>query len=701
MATEVGVGYVSIVPSAKGFGRDLAKQIGPDMPAVGDDMGKKVGESAGDRLEDEGRRGGRRFGNGFTDFAKKAMLVGLAGVAIGAAVAARTTVNFMKDATTAASDLGESVNAVRVTFGPAADGILNLGKKAAQAVGLSNTEFNSLAVQFSNFAQTIAGPSGDVAGIMEELTGRAADFASVMNLDVSEAARLFQSGLAGESEPLRAYGLDLSAAAVEAYALANGIVKAEVDTTKLGAAQAKLASAQADLLEKQRSGTATAEELQVATAKVATAEKAVSDALEGKAPKMTEADKVMARYQMLMEQTNKTAGDFANTSGSMANQQRILASEFTNLKAKVGEAIIPVVEQFLPKLVEGVRWVSAKITENMPQIQATLTAFADKIIAQFPVVVSWLQGVAATVAAKWPAIVQAFYDAREFAGQVAERIGELWDKFRELPPEVKAFVASAVALKLLGLDGIFRAAAGAVVGMIGPMLGLNAAMLANPATWVAAAIALLVAALVGVGIALRHFYAENETFRRNWDAAWEDVRVAVEDFLVVWNEDLWPAIKHVLPVIAAYASYYLGSVARFVALATGWIDKLVAAIEALRDAWNWIKGSAGQWTGGRLPGNSTGAGGGGAGSFATGGPVGGYGNGDTVPAMLTPGEYVLNRRMVSQAGGVKQLEGWRAGLAGPGGIEVGSIVINNPVAEPASQSLPKAVRKLAYVGVGA
>jgi hypothetical protein len=131
------------------------------------------------------------------------------------------------------------------------------------------------------------------------------------------------------------------------------------------------------------------------------------------------------------------------------------------------------------------------------------------------------------------------------------------------------------------------------------------------------------------------------------------------------------------------------------------VDKLVGALQRLRDAWNWIKQSTGQWTGQSLPSNSTGAGGGGAGSFATGGPVGGYGSGDTVPAMLTPGEYVMNRRMVSQAGGVKQLEGWRAGLGGPGGIEVGTIIINNPIAETASQSLPKAVRKLAYVGVGA
>ena len=39
----------------------------------------------------------------------------------------------------------------------------------------------------------------------------------------SDALALFQSGLAGETEPLRKFGIDLSAAAVEAHAIATGI----------------------------------------------------------------------------------------------------------------------------------------------------------------------------------------------------------------------------------------------------------------------------------------------------------------------------------------------------------------------------------------------------------------------------------------------------------------------------------------------
>lgn len=187
----------------------------------------------------------------------------------------------------AASNLGESVNAVQVTFGDAADGILKLGEQAATTVGLSNVAFNGLAVQFSNFAQTVAGKGGDVVGVMKDLTGRAGDFASVMNIEVKDAAVLFQSGLAGETEPLRKYGIDLSAAAVKAYAAATGI------------------------------GTLGKE--------------------------LTESEKVTARYGLLMQSTSKDQGDFANTSGSAANATRIAKAEMENAAASLGQVVAPVI----------------------------------------------------------------------------------------------------------------------------------------------------------------------------------------------------------------------------------------------------------------------------------------------------------------------------------------------------------------------
>lgn len=223
-----------------------------------------------------------KLGTKFAEVGKSiAKVAGGIALGLGAAVASQ-----IKPAIDAASDLAESTNAVNVAFGDAAEGILALGENAARGLGLSKTELFGIATQFSNFAQTVAGEGGDVVAVVDQISTRGADFASVFNLDVSDALAKFQSGLAGSSEPLRAYGIDLSAATVEAHALAVGIHDGE------GA--------------------------------------------------MTESEKVMARYSLLMEQTNKVSGDFANTSDGVANQQRILKAEIENTRAEIGEKFLPI-----------------------------------------------------------------------------------------------------------------------------------------------------------------------------------------------------------------------------------------------------------------------------------------------------------------------------------------------------------------------
>lgn len=267
MAVELASAYVSIIPTTKGIAGNLEKELVGPMNAAAKKAGDEAGATMKKSLADTGKS--------FTNFGIGALAVA-AGIGAGLLATGKS-----------ASDLGESVNAVKVTFGKAADGILKLGEDAATSVGLSNAAFNGLAVQFSSFATTIAGKGGDVVATMQELTGRAADFASVMNIDVAEAARVFQSGLAGETEPLKKFGIDLSDTAVKAFAASHGI-------GEFGA-------------------------------------------------QLTEQEKVTARYGLLMEQTNKTQGDFANTSDSAANATRIAKAELENASASLGAAFTPAI----------------------------------------------------------------------------------------------------------------------------------------------------------------------------------------------------------------------------------------------------------------------------------------------------------------------------------------------------------------------
>lgn len=230
--------------------------------------------------EAEGATGKFRAGAASASSSLKSNIIPIAGAA-GLAIA-----GFAAKSISAASNLDESTNAVRKSFGTAADAVLKLGDNAAKSFGLSEAAFNDAAVSFASFTQTIAGPGGDVAKTLEDLTTRAADFGSVMNLSVNEAATVFRSGLSGETEPLKRFGIDLSAAAVEAFALSSGLVKSKSE--------------------------------------------------------MTEAIKVQARYGLLMKETNKFAGDFADTSDGLANSQRILTAQIEDLQAKIGQRLVPV-----------------------------------------------------------------------------------------------------------------------------------------------------------------------------------------------------------------------------------------------------------------------------------------------------------------------------------------------------------------------
>jgi len=249
---------------------------------------------------------------------------GKAMAAAGVAIAGASVV-IGRQAVNAASDLEESINAINVVFGEASERMLGLSETAATTVGLSAREFNAFAVQFGAFTKTIAGSEGDVVAVTDELTTRIADFASVMNLDVPEAAAVFQSSLAGETEPIRRFGIDLSAAAIGLHAVETGLVDSAKD--------------------------------------------------------MTEADKVMARYSKLMADTALMAGDFANTSDGLANSQRILKARLDDTLAALGQALLPVVTTIAQLMLNRMVPAFERFADWFQRNEGTITEFGERVLA--------------------------------------------------------------------------------------------------------------------------------------------------------------------------------------------------------------------------------------------------------------------------------------------------------------------------------
>jgi hypothetical protein len=217
------------------------------------------------------------IGGKMLDFGKKAAL-GVAAVAAGAAVVGKQLVD-------SASDLAEVQSKTNVIFGDASEQVSKFAEGAATSLGQSKTAALNAASTFGVFGK-VAGLTGkDLGTFSTDLTVLASDLASFANTSPEEAALALGAALRGESEPIRKYGVMLDDAALKAEALAMGIYS-------------------------------------------------------GKGP-LTAQQKVLAAQAAIMKQTTDAQGDFARTSDGVANQQRIMAAQFENVKAKLGTALIP------------------------------------------------------------------------------------------------------------------------------------------------------------------------------------------------------------------------------------------------------------------------------------------------------------------------------------------------------------------------
>jgi hypothetical protein len=184
-----------------------------------------------------------------------------------------------------ASDTEESLSKVNQVFGASAGEIASWAKGSASAFGISQQAALANAGTFGNLFTGTGLTQEAASGMSTEMIQLAADLASFNNVPIEQALADLQSGLVGEAEPMRKYGVLLNEASIQAKAMELG----------LGDANGAL----------------------------------------------TEQEKVLARNALIMEQTGNAQGDFSKTSGGLANQQRILAAQFANLGARLGGAVLP------------------------------------------------------------------------------------------------------------------------------------------------------------------------------------------------------------------------------------------------------------------------------------------------------------------------------------------------------------------------
>ena len=183
--------------------------------------------------------------------------------------------------------LEESVNAVRVVFQSSAASILLFGTTTSQQLGIARSEFNQLSTVLGALLKQTEIPLTRVADLTLQLTQRATDLASVFDTPVKDALNAINSALRGQTEPITRYAADVTIAALENFALSEGILES------------------------------------VAA--------------------MTQQEKRLLRVRLILKQTNDVQGDFQKTQETTANLTRRTVSAWKDMTAQLGKRLDPAV----------------------------------------------------------------------------------------------------------------------------------------------------------------------------------------------------------------------------------------------------------------------------------------------------------------------------------------------------------------------
>ena len=283
-------------------------------------------------------------------------IVGMA-VSAGAAL-----LQFGMDSVGAASDLNETLSKTDVLFGDVSDTIKEWSKTTATAFGQSQQQALDAATTFAVFGQA-AGVTGDeLVDFSTSLSELASDLASFGNTTPEQAIEAIGAALRGESEPIRAYGVLLSEATIKARALSMGLVNAEVDALALSRATEAVEKAQRAYNESVAKFGESSIEASDASRDMEQAGLALEKVLGGQVEDLTAQQKLLATQAEIFAQTTAAQGDFARTSGGLANQQRILDAQMQNLSTTIGS-------MFLPAWLAIVTAVNTFVQATLPPLQ--------------------------------------------------------------------------------------------------------------------------------------------------------------------------------------------------------------------------------------------------------------------------------------------------------------------------------------------
>lgn len=219
----------------------------------------------------------------------------LAKFSAGAAAAAGVVAYKLVDA---ASNLQESQSKVNAVFGESAGVIQDFAKTTSRELGITRQAALEAAGTFGNLIQAFGIARPAAAGMSEELVRLAADLASFNNVPIEEVFIALRSGLSGETEPLKRFGVAINDVRLKQEALNMGLYdgKGALDITA----------------------------------------------------------KTQAAYALILKDTALAQGDVERTADGFANQMRFLKAQLADAAAELGVVLLPYAQRFVSFLNDNV-----------------------------------------------------------------------------------------------------------------------------------------------------------------------------------------------------------------------------------------------------------------------------------------------------------------------------------------------------------
>lgn len=202
------------------------------------------------------------------------------------------------DAAIANESMEQTFNSV---FKKNADEVRRWSKAISDNMGISEYRVRDYAANLKILFNGLDMTGGETTKMILRLTQRAYDLAALMDSDVATAFEKLRAGLTGSSEPLMQWGIVVKDNQVKAYAWKEGIAKA------------------------------------------------------GK--ELTEQQKVLARYGLIMEQSQQAQGRWNEEAESTSGMLKTNAERLDEINVKLGEQLVPVMNAALSIIEPMAKWL--------------------------------------------------------------------------------------------------------------------------------------------------------------------------------------------------------------------------------------------------------------------------------------------------------------------------------------------------------